>query len=87
MESLQTWWGIAQLAGAGAAVVLGPVAVLLWRQHLSDTDYIREADKNTLTVLGTLTNHLQNGEKNHEAVLKEINLAVERIVSHIKRAG
>ncbi len=84
MESLQTWWDIAQLAGAGAAVVLGPVAVLLWRQHQSDTEYIREADKNTLKVLGTLTNHLQNGEKNHETVLKEIDRAVDRILTHLR---
>ena len=86
MESLQTWWDIAQLAGAGAAVVLGPVSLLLWRQHLSDTEYIREADRNTLTVLGTLTNHLENGEKNHDAVLKESDRAVERILTHLRGA-
>ena len=63
---LQEWWAIAQVAGAGAAVVLGPVCYVLWRQHVADVRYQRESEKKMLEVLGGLTRLLEEDSKDDE---------------------
>jgi hypothetical protein len=92
------WWDICQKAGAGAAVVLGPVAYLLWKDKQTeaelnrkareaDATYIREADKNTLKVLWELTSLLQtdgkDGERRHQE-LKDLMDAIRESQDYIK---
>jgi len=84
MADLQTWWEIAQVAGAGAAVVLAPMAWLLWKRVQTDTDYIREADKNTLNVLNQLTQVISSDDQTRYApLLVAIRDAVGQIKEHI----
>jgi len=84
MVTINEWWSIAQIAGAGATVVLGPMCYVLWKQHISDTEYIRESDKNTLKVLGNLTNHLNQGDLGNKLVLKEIEKSTKLILNKLK---
>lgn len=98
MDELKIWWDIAQLAGAGAALVLGVAVRAVWHKWNADQDYHRarylaieayqrEADRNTLTVLGDLTNVLKNDsrdiEQKHTQLLGAIQQAVESIRSHV----
>jgi hypothetical protein len=93
-----SWWDIAQKAGAGAAVVLGPLSYFTWKareadneQHRKDREadatYIREADKNTLKVLWELTSVLQgdgkDGERRHQE-LKDLMEAIRESQEFIK---
>jgi len=95
---VRAWWEVAELAGAGAAAVLGVVTWKLWKRVDNDSEYIRAADKSTLLVLQELTKVLSenhNGaETRHEhlthnleraetAVLKAIEDSVRRINEHI----
>lgn len=84
---LRTWWDIAQLAGAGAAVVLGPVAWLLWKQHQEDTRYIRDSDKNTLTILAELAKTLESVGNEQGALNGAIDKARDDIIKHIDRTS
>lgn len=83
MDQIESWWNIAQVAGAGAAVVLGPVAWLLWNRVQKDTDYIRESDKNTLTVLTELTRLLESVGADQSGLIAAINHAAQDIKDHI----
>ena len=94
METVSQWWEIAQIAGAGAAVVLGPVAWMLWKRVTTDIDYARDCDRNTLKVLSDLTKVLENLNtddesrhkslvEHHAQILKEIENAVHKISTHI----
>lgn len=83
MDDLKTWWEIAQFAGAGATVVLGPVAYLLWKRVNKDTDYIRESDKENLKVLNELATVVDTVVKedkvHHDLLVGEIKNAVSQI--------
>lgn len=83
---LPAWWEICKVAGAGAAVVLGPVAYLLWKSKEADAAYIREADKNTLKVLWELTSLLQtdgkDGKERHKELLDAICDSQKSIKEH-----
>lgn len=83
---LPAWWEICKVAGAGAAVVLGPVAYLLWKSKETDSAYIREADKNTLKVLWELTSLLQTdgkeGKERQKELLDAIRDSQESIKAH-----
>lgn len=87
VDELQAWWEICKIAGAGASVVLGPVAWILWKAHEKDNEYIRESDKNTLTVLGNLARLLETDSKDgttrHTELLGAIKQSVELIKAHI----
>ena len=85
LDALQKWWEIAQIAGAGAALVLGPACLMLWRRHEKDVEYIRDSDKNTLRVLQELTAVLtkQDPDSHHRAVLEAITNAVATIKEHV----
>lgn len=90
MDELKSWWDIAQLAGAGAAVVLGPIVVALWRKVQADTVYIRESDKNVLGVMRQVITMLEHGSQGsrdrHAAVIEAIANAVDHIKAHIDAA-
>jgi len=58
--SLPGWWDITQKAGAGAAVVLGPVIFYLWKAYQGETKYSKERDTQTLTVMLTLTKLIED---------------------------
>ena len=83
MDSLQQWWDLAQVAGAGATLVLGPVSYLLWKQHKDDLKYMRERDESMLTVLNTLSNNLGKQNDHHKAVVDHITSAVDTIKEHV----
>jgi hypothetical protein len=84
MDDVRSWWEIAQLAGAGATVVLGPVVLMFWKRIQDDTNYIRESDKNTLTVLRELTASLSTGIRDSSSQHAAILTAIQSAVSHIK---
>jgi len=84
MRDFDSWWEIAQLIGAGATCVLIPAVKKLWDQHTEDTRYIREADKNMLTVLASLTEGLREGSNRQEETLEGIWKAIESIREHIQ---
>ena len=86
MDDLKSWWEISQLAGAGAAFVLGPAAWLLWRRIQDDTAYIREMDKATIKVLSELTTLLTRGTADAQTQHGQLLRAVEASTSQIKDA-
>lgn len=89
MEELKSWWDIAQLAGAGAALVLGPACWILWQALEKANMYIRTSDKESLTVLSGLSTVItRNAERDSEMerrLIECIDRACERIVAHIEK--
>ena len=87
MDDLRAWWDIVQLAGAGAALVLGPAAYIFWKRIQDDTVYLRDSDKNTLRVLGELTKLLEaqvkEDENRHTNIIAAVATAVDHIKGHI----
>lgn len=83
-----TWWEIAQVAGAGAAVVLGPLCFVLWRKVESDSSYIRNSDKQNLEVLLKLSNVLDESIKDtsrlNTQILNELKNENQKILDAIK---
>lgn len=69
---LKGWWDIAQSAGAGVAVLAGPIIFMLWKRNCDDNDYIRESNKQSLETLTELTHTISKGDTRDEARHKEI---------------
>lgn len=81
------WTDIVQKIGAGAALVLGPITLQLWKAYEAANAYIRQSDKENLTILTGLSNAIKQGDEAEKTARQElkqcIDQACERIISHI----
>lgn len=55
MESFETWIRLAEHLGIGATVVLGVVALKLWKKLEKEAEYSRERDKDINHIMITMT--------------------------------
>ena len=89
VDELKTWWEIAQVAGAGAAVVLGPALYFLWRAYEKDIEYSREIVKSTVTVITELTRVFENDGKSiaarHADLKEQISGCFDETQKHLER--
>lgn len=86
MDEIRAWWEIAELAGAGAALVLGIVVWKLWHRNEENENYLREADKNTLNVLHELSKTLEDRERSIEGSNRDIVGAIDSQKDTLVRA-
>lgn len=86
MPTFAEWFEIAKYIGAGATFVLGPVAVALWRAYQGEVTYSKTRDRETLTLLQTLSTRIDDDSKSNAQILTAItdlrDLVVEHLASH-----
>lgn len=91
VDELEKWWSIAQLAGAGASLVLGPVVVALWRRNGADNTYIRNTNKQTLETLADMTSVIRESDLSqktrHTELIGKIEALSQTIREDIVRRG
>lgn len=87
MSAWGIWVDIAQKVGAGATFVLVPIAMKLWNALEAANAYIRQSDKESLTIITGLSNAIKQGDEQEKTAREElktcIDRACERIINHI----
>lgn len=56
------WFEVAKYIGAGATFVLGPACWILWKALREEMSYSRTRDRETLTVLASISDLIRTGQ-------------------------
>ena len=63
MPDMTIWMTVATFVGPGGALICGFVSWKLWNAYQAEIEYSKLRDKETMTVLGTLTTLLKEEQE------------------------
>ena len=66
MSDVTAWMEFSKYLGAGAAGILGIVAYKIWAAYQVEISYSKTRDRETLTILNSLTNVIDAKQKQDE---------------------
>lgn len=89
LENLNKLWLLVEKLGPGATFILSVVCFYLWKALRAEQSYLRSRDKETLEVIGTLTDILgkqtQSDSTNADKILESLKTIAHQIEKHDER--
>ncbi len=89
MDDLKSWFEIAKYVGAGGAFVLGVISWKLWAAYQEELKYSKTRDRETLTVLNSLTTTMSQTDKSQidrdTTLQRAIDSLSELIREHLRK--